>query len=76
MGTGETCPTGFTTKDQEMSGASARDVLATKVTGAHPTGVALGTGALHDIHFHRTTMGTGVTGATGVTLSTGTPGVF
>ena len=62
-----------TTKDQEMTGASALHVLATKVTGAYPPGVALGTGALHGIHFHRTTMGTGVTG---VTLSTGTPGVF
>ena len=67
---------GVTTKDQEMTGASALHVLATKVTGAYPPGVALGTGALHGIHFPRTTMGTGVTGVTGVTLSTGTPGVF
>ena len=57
-----------------MTGAFALHVLATKVTGAHPLGVALGTGALHGIHFHRTTMGTGVTRATGVTPSTGTPG--
>ena len=59
-----------------MTGAFALHVLATKVTGAYPPGVALGTGALHGIHFHRTTMGTWVTGVTGVTLSTGTPGVF
>ena len=52
MGTGETCPTGFTTKDQEMTWASALHVLATKVTGAYPPGVALGTGALHGIHYH------------------------